>query len=214
VVSNGGKTLTIHIRPGIHYSPPLQNKTVTSSDIKYAMERCFLASVGNGYAEAYYNDIVGAPAAPVTKLPNITGLQTPNPTTLVIKTTVPVGVLTDANALGLPCTVPVPEYYAAKFDKGATSTYGMHEVFTGPYMIKGAGTGTVPTSGYQRPASCWCWFATRAGRPRRTRSVPPTSTRSSSRASTTPPSPAARHERLGMISGDFAAPPTSILQQG
>ena len=54
VVSNGGKTLTISLRSGIHYSPPLASQTVTSADIKYAMERCFLSGVGNGYAGAYY----------------------------------------------------------------------------------------------------------------------------------------------------------------
>ena len=117
-VSNGGKTLTVHIRSGIHYSAPLASQTVTSADVKYAMERCFLASVGNGYAFAYYPQIVGAPSAPATKLPNLTGIQTPNSTTLVINTKVPVGVLADANALSLPCTVPVPQSYAAKYDSG------------------------------------------------------------------------------------------------
>ena len=47
-------------QPGIKYSPPLQTQTVKSADIKYAMERCFLPQVGNGYAGAYYGDIVGA----------------------------------------------------------------------------------------------------------------------------------------------------------
>jgi peptide/nickel transport system substrate-binding protein len=148
-LSDGGKTLTMHLRSGIHYSAPLASRTVTSADFKYALERCFLANVGNGYSSLYYSDIVGAPSAPVSKLPDITGIQTPNPTTLVIKTKVPVGVLADANALALPCTVPVPESYAAKFDKGSQSSYGMHQVFVGPYMIQGAGSGTVPSSAYQ-----------------------------------------------------------------
>jgi peptide/nickel transport system substrate-binding protein len=148
-VSNGGKTLTIKIKSGIKYSPPLQNQTVKSADIKYAMERCFAASVGNGYAFSYYSDIVGAPSSPASKVPSISGLQTPDPTTLVIQLKKPVGVLADANALGLPCTAPVPKSYAAKYDNKSQSTYGMHQVFTGPYMIQGAGSGTVPSSGYQ-----------------------------------------------------------------
>src|SRR5215467_16395175 len=53
-ISNGGKTLTIKLKSGIKYSPPLQNQTVKAADIKYAMERCFATSVGNGYAFAYY----------------------------------------------------------------------------------------------------------------------------------------------------------------
>jgi peptide/nickel transport system substrate-binding protein len=148
-LSDGGKTLTIHIRTGIHYSPPLQNQTVQAADIKYALERCYAAGVGNGYAFTYFADVVGAPSKPAPKVPEVSGIQAPDPTTLVIKTTVPVGVLTVPNALALPCSVPVPQAYAAKYDKGATSTYGMHQVFVGPYMIQGAGTGTVPSSGYQ-----------------------------------------------------------------
>jgi peptide/nickel transport system substrate-binding protein len=149
VLSDGGKTLTMHIKPGIHYSAPLANQTVKAADIKYAMERCFMANVGNGYAFTYYPDIVGAPSAPVSKYTPVSGIQAPNATTLVIKTKVPVGVLANAMALSLPCTTPVPQSYAAKYDKGGQSSYGNHQVFTGPYMIQGAGSGTVPSSGYQ-----------------------------------------------------------------
>src|SRR3954453_6440845 len=38
-IADGGKTLTIKIKPGIKYSPPLQDRTVKSADVKYAMER-------------------------------------------------------------------------------------------------------------------------------------------------------------------------------
>jgi peptide/nickel transport system substrate-binding protein len=214
-LSNGGKTITIHIKSGIHYSPPLQNQTVTSSDIKYAMERCFLASVGNGYAELYYSRIVGAPAAPTTSLPNMdAGLQTPDPTTLVIKTSVPVGVLANANSLSLPCTTPVPQSYAAKYDKGSTSTYGQHQVFTGPYMIQGAGSGTVPASGYsptkllvlvKNPS----WQAS-------TDTLRHAYFKSIVFKGEYDVTVASRDTLSGssMLSGDYAAPPTSILQQG
>ena len=213
VVSNGGKTLTIHIHSGIHYSPPIASQTVVSADIKYAMERCMTPRVGNGYWGAYYNNIVGAQAYAAGKATQVTGLQTPNPTTLVITTTVPVGVLADANALGLPCTIPVPQSYAAKFDTGAQSTYGMHEVFTGPYMIKGAGTGTVPTSSYQ-PGKLLLLV------------------RNPSWQRSTDPIRHAYFDAIDikggnditvasnqiidgsdLMSGDFAAPPTSILKQ-
>jgi peptide/nickel transport system substrate-binding protein len=146
--SDGGKTLTIHIKPGIKYSAPLATRTVAAADIKYALERCAAANVGNGYAGAYYIHIAGWPSTPPAHPQPISGIQAPNATTLVIHLTQPVGVLANANALALPCTTPVPEDYAAKFDKGAQSTYGMHQVFTGPYMIKGAGSGTVPPQGY------------------------------------------------------------------
>jgi peptide/nickel transport system substrate-binding protein len=144
-VSNGNKTITITIRSGIKYSAPLQNRTVKTADIKYAMERCFLPQVGNGYANSYYSDIVGVDAFKSGKAKDISGIQTPDDTTLVINSTKPVGVLTFANggALGMPCTVPVPKDYAEKYDKGKTSTYGMHQVFTGPFMVENDGKGKV-----------------------------------------------------------------------
>jgi peptide/nickel transport system substrate-binding protein len=147
-LSNGAKTLTIHIKTGIRYSPPLQSRTVKAADIRYGLERCLNTAIGNGYAGSYFSSIVGAPAALAGKTKFAAGIQAPNDTTLVIKLTHPEGVLANASALTLPCSTPVPQDYAQKYDKGSMSTYGMHQVFTGPYMIKGAGTGTVPSSGY------------------------------------------------------------------
>ena len=37
---------------------------------------------------------------------------------------------------------------AAKYDQASQSTYVEHQVFTGPYMIKGANTGTVQAQRY------------------------------------------------------------------
>ncbi len=212
-VTDGGKTITIHIKPGVHYSPPLQNRTVAAADIKYAMERCFAAGVGNGYSSVYYSEIAGAPSAPAPKVPTISGIQAPNATTLVIKTKAPVGVLADPNALAMYCTTPVPQDYAAKYDTGSQSSYGMHQVFTGPYMIQGAGSGTVPSSGYQ------------------TGKLLVLVRNPSFQRSSDPLRPAHFNEIMfkggnditvasrqilsgqSMMSGDYAAPPTTILQQ-
>lgn len=147
-VSNGGKTITIKIKSGIKYSPPHQTRTVKSADFKYALERCFLPQVGNGYVNANYSAVAGLKAFTDGKAKEITGLQTPDDTTLVINTTRPAGVLVTGNALALPCTTPVPKEVAQKFDASKTSTYGEHQAFTGPYMIQGSESGTVPKSGY------------------------------------------------------------------
>jgi peptide/nickel transport system substrate-binding protein len=148
-VSNGGKTVTIKLKTGIKYAPPRQTRTVKSADFKYALERCFMPSVGNGYANAYYSQIVGVKAFTDGKAKEITGLQTPDDSTLVINTVKPAGVITTGNALALPCTTPVPKEIAAPFDAKKTSTYGEHQAFTGPYMIQGADKdGTVPKTGY------------------------------------------------------------------
>lgn len=213
-IANHGKTLTFHLKSDVHYSAPLQNRTVAAADIKYAMERCFLAGVGNGYAFSYFTNIVGAPSAPLAKYKPISGIEAPNPTTLVIKTTTPVGVLTDVNALSLPCTVPVPRDYAQKFDASNPSTYGQHQVFTGPYMIKGAGTGTVPGSSYQTGKLLLLvrnpsWQ--QSSDPIRAQHFTTITVKGGNDITV-----ASRQilDGSGMISGDFAAPPAQVLKQG
>jgi peptide/nickel transport system substrate-binding protein len=212
-VSNGGKTLTIKIKSGIKYSAPLANQTVKSADIKYAMERCFAASVGNGYAFSYYSGIVGAPSAPASKVPDVSGIQTPDDTTLVLQLKTPVGVLADANALGLPCTAPVPKNYATKYDSKTQSTYGQHQVFTGPYMIQGAGSGTIPKAGYQ-PAK----LITLVRNPSWDKSTDfkPAYFDKIVIKNGSDPTVAARQVLAGsnLMSGDAAVPPPAILKQG
>jgi peptide/nickel transport system substrate-binding protein len=145
--SADGKTVTIKIKPNIKYSPPLQNRAVSSKDVKYALERSFLASVQNQYSAVYYDQIVGASKYKSGKASEITGIETPDDTTLVLKLKSPVGVISNGQSLSLPASVPVPKDYAQKYDKAEISTYGKHQVFTGPYMIKNDGKGNV--TGYK-----------------------------------------------------------------
>jgi peptide/nickel transport system substrate-binding protein len=142
-LSNGDKTLTIKIRSGIKYSAPLQNRTVKAADFKYALERCFLPQVGNGYSNAYYGNIEGVADFQSGKAKEVSGIQAPDDRTLVIKTTKTQGVLATGAALGMPCTIPIPKDYAQKYDKGKQSTYGEHQVFTGPYMVENNGKGKI-----------------------------------------------------------------------
>jgi peptide/nickel transport system substrate-binding protein len=46
-------------------------------------------------------------------------------------------------ALQEPLTAPVPYDYAKKYDTGASSSYGNHQVATGPYMIQNDSSGKV-----------------------------------------------------------------------
>jgi len=146
--SQDGRTVTIKIKPNLKYSPPLQERSVKSEDVKYAIERTFLPSVANGYASVYYNAISGASTFAAGDAVEISGIETPDDTTLVLKLKRPVGVISNGQSLSLPGTVPVPQDYASKYDRGATSTYGAHQVFTGPYMIRNDAKGTI--TGYSR----------------------------------------------------------------
>ena len=145
-VSPDGRVLTVHIRKGVRFSPPV-NRAVTSADVKYAIERGFDTSVANGYVGAYFGDLVGAPTSPTHRVPNITGIETPNATTIVFRLRHPSGVF--VGALGMPITAPVPASYARPFDAETVSTYGLHQVATGPYMIKNNASGSINGIGYQ-----------------------------------------------------------------
>ena len=145
-VSNGGKTVTVRIRHGVRFSPPV-NREVTSTDVKYAIERGFATSVASGYAGAYFGDVVGAPASGSRAVPSIRGIETPNRYTLVFKLERPSGVFIDS--LAQPMTAPVPPEYARKFDNQTVSTYGLHQVATGPYMIKNNAAGSINGVGYK-----------------------------------------------------------------
>jgi peptide/nickel transport system substrate-binding protein len=152
-VSSDGKTITFHIKKGIRYSPPLGggsgwNKPVVSDDVKYALERTLIPGVPNGYSNLYFNDIVGFKQAQAaaqkdpTKAPNISGIQVPDAQTIVFKLTQPTsqGVI---GALSLPASSPIPRGYAATFDSATpSSTYGQHQIDTGPYYISTYKPGT------------------------------------------------------------------------
>jgi peptide/nickel transport system substrate-binding protein len=145
VVSNNGKTVTVKIRKGVKFSPPV-NREVTAADVKYAMERDFLPQVANGYAGAYWGDIIGSDAMASGKAKEISGITTPDKYTLKIDLDRPTASIV-IGAMALPGTAPVPKEYAAKYDAGKTSEYGLHLVTTGPYMVQNDASGKI--TGYQ-----------------------------------------------------------------
>jgi peptide/nickel transport system substrate-binding protein len=132
-ISKDNKKITVKLKSGVKYSPPV-NREVVSKDVKYAFERAFSENVPSGYATSYFADIKGAPDEP-GKIRDIPGIKTPDDHTIVFELDKPTAV-TVASALVMPIAVPVPEEYAAKFDKKNPSTYDQYTVFTGPYMVR------------------------------------------------------------------------------
>ena len=142
-ISDGGRLATVHIRHGIHFSPPV-NREVTSADVAYALERGANPNVNTPYFQAYFSSIEGAPQATGG---HIAGIQTPNKYTIAFKLTRPLGQLV-ADSLVLPATAPVPREYAAKYDAQHPSRYEDYLVSTGPYMFKHESSGKVLGVGY------------------------------------------------------------------
>jgi peptide/nickel transport system substrate-binding protein len=144
-ISEDGKTVTVKIRSGIKFSPPV-NRVVTSKDVKYGIERGFTKTVNGAYVGAYMGDLTGLKAFQSGKAKDIAGIETPDDQTIVFKLDRPRGAIV-AGCLSMPASAPVPKEYAEKFDKEQPSTYGQHQVATGPYMVENDASGKL--TGYK-----------------------------------------------------------------
>lgn len=147
-ISADRKTVTVHIRSGVHFSPPV-NREVTSADVAYAIERGLNQNVANPYFSSYFGSLEGAKEA--EKKANggpISGITTPNKDTIVFHLTEPKAPILAA-ALVLPLSAPVPEEFAKKYDAHSPTEYGNYLVATGPYMFKSNSAGKVLGVGYE-----------------------------------------------------------------
>ena len=143
-ITDGGKTLTVEIRRGVHFSPPI-NREVVAADVKYAIERGANPTVANPYFQSYFGDIEGAEKADGGP---IKGIRTPNAQTIVFHLTKPTATLL-YGALSLPLSAPVPREMAEPLDKHDPTTYGTEYLAaTGPYMLKTNSQGKFLGFGY------------------------------------------------------------------
>ncbi|MGE5291662.1 MAG: ABC transporter substrate-binding protein [Micromonosporaceae bacterium] len=129
-VGDNGLTWTYTLKPNIKFE---DGSTVTSQDVKYAVERTYAKDVlpnGPSYFKLLLTDS-SYPGPYKDKTPGkmgLTSVTTPNATTIVFHLQKPFADFDYVAAL--PQTVPVPP---AK-DTGAN--YQLHPVSTGPYMFQ------------------------------------------------------------------------------
>jgi peptide/nickel transport system substrate-binding protein len=142
-LSDGNKLITIKIRRGVHFSPPV-NREVTAADVVYSYERLANPNVGNPYYPGYLNAIEGMKKANGGPIP---GVKAIDKYTLQLKLTEPKGSV--ISSMVLPYSAPVPEEYAKKMDAKKPSEYTARLVATGPYMLKSDSSGKVLGIGYQ-----------------------------------------------------------------
>jgi peptide/nickel transport system substrate-binding protein len=127
-ISNGGKTYTLFLRPGLKYS---NGQPVKASDFPYAVERCFKVNSGGS---VFYTKIVGAEKFAETKQGGIPGIKTDDKTgEIVINLVKPSG--TFPFELGLMFVAPVPQGTPNE-DLSADPPPA-----TGPYIIKNSQPG-------------------------------------------------------------------------
>jgi peptide/nickel transport system substrate-binding protein len=146
--TNGGKTYTFQLKPGIKFGPPV-SRPVTSQDIKYAFER--LANPKNAPQYAfYYTPIKGFADVGAGKAKTISGIATPNPRTVVFNLTKPVGDF--LLRLSMPATGPIPAEVGKCFD-GKPLLYGRNLVSTAGYMFEGSDQVDASSCTTLKPAS-------------------------------------------------------------
>jgi peptide/nickel transport system substrate-binding protein len=130
--SADGLTWTFHLKSGVMFGPPL-DRAVTSKDIAYAFQRIntksLIAQYGNYYA-GVIEGLTGDAKSPNTP---ISGISTPDDSTIVFTLTKPTGDLLYRLAMG--ATAPVPPEVGKCFTKAGD--YGRFVISSGPYMIKG-----------------------------------------------------------------------------
>jgi peptide/nickel transport system substrate-binding protein len=151
-ITDGGRTLIVHIRSDVHFSPPV-DRAVTSNDVAYAIERAADPHVATPYFPSYFGSQAVAPLvgaqSPSYRGGPIPGIQTPNASTIVFHMTRP-GATLLIQALSLLVSAPVPESFAAPLDRHNPTTYGTeYLVATGPYMLRSDAFGRIAGIGYQ-----------------------------------------------------------------
>jgi peptide/nickel transport system substrate-binding protein len=170
-ISTDGLAWTFHLRPGLHYGPPLQGVQITSRDIARAILRSADQDTDAfGLGRAHLSNIEGFNEYREGKADSISGLVTPDPLTLSIHL-----IRSDASIpydMALPTTAPIPpspsdpsaRYGVATGhdrspDPSKVEGYGLFAVSSGPYMIEGedAVDFSQPPADQPRPSGFQPW---------------------------------------------------------
>ena len=150
-VSTDGLTWTFHLRPDLRYGPPLQDVQITSPDIVRALLRAGDTKTANsGLSASYLSNIEGFTQYMNGKADSISGVETPDPLTLVIHEVRPDTTLPYEFTLATTAPIPpspsdpsAPYGVATGHDRSADPAeqdgYGLFLVSSGPYMIQGEG---------------------------------------------------------------------------
>ena len=139
-VSADGLTWTFTLKPGIAYAPPLENVTVTAQDFIRAMEREACGECSTGGYSFYYSTIEGFDEFAAGEADSISGLEAPDDSTLVVRTSAPTGDM--PFRMAMPAAAPIPPLPGdpdAPFGvaTGHDDNYGRFLIGTGPYMFEG-----------------------------------------------------------------------------
>ena len=146
--TNGGKTYTFRLKNGVRWAPPV-NRAITSTDVRYAVERMARPKNGAQYS-FYFNVIQGLDAYAKGEKKSISGIKTPNAKTISFTLTQPAGDF--PFRMTMPAVAPMPSEVAKCFE-GKPGAYGRYVISSGPYMIEGSEDLNISSCGAMQPIS-------------------------------------------------------------
>ena len=146
--TDNGLTYTFHLKSDIKYAPPV-NREITSYDIAYAFQRLNDATLVPEYGYYYTGIIQGLTGTAKTLDNHISGIVTPNATTIIFHLTQPTGDF--LNRLAEPAAAPVPPEVGKCFTQ--PGTYGRDLISSGPYMIQGSAAVNISSCSAIKPMS-------------------------------------------------------------
>lgn len=126
-ISNGGKTYTIKLKPGIKFQPPV-DREVTADDFKYSFERMMKLPLAP--ATYFYAGVVGAKDYQAGKADHISGYKVLDKYTIQIDLEHP--DLSFLNVLTMEFCDPIPKEWVEKW---GNKNVGRHPLGTGPFMF-------------------------------------------------------------------------------
>jgi peptide/nickel transport system substrate-binding protein len=131
-VSSDGLTYTFKLKSGIKFGPPV-NRAITSKDIEYAFERINTKPLIAQYGFYFYGIVKGMDGKAPKPAP-ISGIETPDDSTIIFHLTQPVGDF--LYRVSMPAAAPIPQEVAKCSLKAGD--YGRYVISSGPYMLKGS----------------------------------------------------------------------------
>jgi len=139
-VSPDGLTWTFHLKPGLHYGPPLEAVEITADDFVRSFHRLLAPPIASPYMYDFLA-IEGASEYSAGTAASISGLEAPDDHTLVFHLVEPAG---DFGArLASAATAPLPPDplhpdATTGIAAGSDTGYGRFLVSSGPYMLEGS----------------------------------------------------------------------------
>jgi len=141
-ISSDGLSWTFRLKQGLRYAPPLADVEITTRDLIRGFHRLMAPAIADGsFGRTVFADIVGAQAYLDGEAASISGLESPDRYTLVIRLTKPAGDLGARLATSLAIPIPPsPLDPQAPFGvaNGHDDGYGRFLVSSGPYMFEGS----------------------------------------------------------------------------